>query len=62
MTDATTSYRLFRSMTFLAQADRASLSFAAARSYRAFRSGLTRKWMRSVSPLSMWGLPLGRFG
>jgi hypothetical protein len=53
--------RLERSRTFLAQADRVSFFRAAARSYRAFLSGVTRISKRSLSGFSMGGLPLGRF-
>lgn len=55
------SYRLLRSSTFLAHADRGALALAAAFSYRAFRSGDRRISKRSVSGFSMGGLPLGRF-
>jgi hypothetical protein len=54
------SYRLLaRSQTALIQAESLALAFAAARSYRAFRSLLTLKCMSSDSPLSTGGLPLG---
>jgi hypothetical protein len=36
-------------------------AFFAARSYRAFRSGVTRQLIRSVRGFSTGGLPLGRF-
>ena len=56
------TYRLFLSSTLLTQADRVSPTFAAARSYRAFRSSLMRMVRYSRSPLLTAGLPLGRFG
>lgn len=55
------SYRLERSSTLLAHAERVSFLRAAVRSYRAFRSGDTRSSKRSVSGFSMGGLPRGRF-
>lgn len=55
------SQRLFRSSTFLAHAETVALALAAARSYRSFLSGVTRIAKRSVSGLSIGGLPLGRF-
>lgn len=54
-------YRLDRSSTRFAHADRVSFLMAAARSYLAFLSGVTRTSKRSVSGFSMGGRPLGRF-
>ena len=57
------TYRLLeRSRTALAQADTGLPARFAAASYAAFRSGLTRNPIQAVSPLSMGGLPTGRFG
>jgi hypothetical protein len=55
------NYRLERSRTRLTQADRVSLAFVAARSYRLLRSSLTRIVRYSRSPFSTGGRPLGFF-
>ena len=64
MTFGVNSYRgpcrlLALSSAALIQADKAFPALAAARSYAAFRSGDTRKAIRSVSGSSTGGLPLG---
>ena len=57
------TYRLLaRSRTPLIHVANAFPARSAAASYLAFRSGLTRRAIRSVSGFSMGGLPLGRLG